>query len=93
MHFSNVDVKSLLGQASQALKEQKIDRAFELYSQANNLLLQIGGPMTEEVATCIIQIAAIQFKFGDFLQAIELQTRAIVLLERLLGLDDPQVAF
>ncbi len=45
--------------------------------------------MTKEVATCIIKIAAIQFRYGDFLQAIELQTRAIVLLERLLGLDDP----
>lgn len=49
-----------------------MDKAFEFYSQANNLLLQISGPMTEDVATCIIQIAAIQFKFGDFLQAIEL---------------------
>lgn len=49
-----------------------MDRAFELFSQANNLLLQISGPMSEDVATCIVQIAAIQFKFGDFLQAIEL---------------------
>lgn len=93
LHFKNQDVKNLLGQASQALKEQHMDRAFELYSQANNLLLQISGPMTEEVATCITQIASIQFKFGDFLQAIELQTRAIVLLERLMGLDHPQVAY
>ena len=49
-----------------------MDKAFELYSQANNLLLQISGVMNDEVATCITQIAAIQFKFGDFLQAIEL---------------------
>jgi len=49
--------------------------------------------MTEDVATCIIQIASIQFKFGDFLQAIELQTRSIVLLERLFGLDHPEVAY
>lgn len=48
--------------------------------------------MSEDAATCIVQIAAIQFKFGDFLQAIELQTRAIVLLERILGLDHPEVA-
>jgi hypothetical protein len=32
LHFSNLDVKSLLAQASQALKEQQMDRAFELYS-------------------------------------------------------------
>ena len=91
--FKNQDVKNLMAQANQAIKEQQMDKAFELYSQANNLLLQISGPMSEEVATCITQIASIQFKFGDFLQAIELQTRAIVLLERLLGLDHPQVAY
>jgi len=70
-----------------------MDKAFDLFSQANNLLLQVTGPMTEEVATCITQIASIQFKFGDFLQAIELQTRAILLLERIVGLDHPQVAY
>jgi len=91
--FKNQDVKNLMSQANQAIKEQQMDKAFELYSQANNLLLQISGPMSEEVATCITQIASIQFKFGDFMQAIELQTRAIVLLERLLGLDHPQVAY
>lgn len=93
LQFKNQDVKNLLAQAGQALKEQQMDRAHELYSQANNLLLQISGPISEEVSTCITQIASIQFKFGDFLQAIELQTRAIILLERLHGLDHPQVAY
>jgi hypothetical protein len=49
----------LLIQANQALKEQALDKAFDLFSQANNLLLQITGPMTEEVATCITNIASI----------------------------------
>jgi tetratricopeptide (TPR) repeat protein len=79
----------LITQANQALKEQQLDKAFELYNQANNLLLQLSGVMNDDVATCITQIAAIQFKFGDFLQAIELQTRAIVLLERLHGFEHP----
>jgi len=57
------------------------------------MLLQVTGAMNEEVATCITNIASIQFKFGDFLQAIELQTKAIVLHERLLGVDHPQVGF
>lgn len=48
--------------------------------------------MTREIADCITKISAIQFKFGDYLQAIELETKAIVLYERLLGLDNPVVA-
>jgi len=55
-----------------AHKENALDKAFELYSQAINMLLQISGAMNEEVASCITNIASIQFKFGDFLQAIEL---------------------
>ena len=51
------------------------------------------GPMNEEIATCLGNISSLQFKFGDFLQAIELQTKAIVLQERLIGLDHPHVAF
>ena len=39
------------------------------------------------------QLASIQFKFGDYLQAIEIQTKSIALQERILGVDDPQVAF
>ena len=55
------------------------------------MMLQVTGAMNEEVASSITSIASIQFKFGDFLQAIELQTKAIVLQERLLGVDHPQV--
>jgi len=59
LDLKNQDVRGLLIQANQALKEQAMDKAFDLFSQANNLLLQVTGPMTEEVATCITQIASI----------------------------------
>ena len=49
--------------------------------------------MTEEVADCITAIAGVQHKFGDSLQAIELQTKAIVLQERLLGVEHPHVGY
>ncbi len=48
------------------------EKAFEFYSQCINSLLQITGPMSKDVASCISKLASIQFKFGDFLQAIEL---------------------
>lgn len=35
--------------------------------------------MNKEVAACIGKLASIQFKFGDFLQAIDLQTKSIIL--------------
>jgi protein TIF31 len=54
--------------------------------------MQIGGPMQVDIAQCIIKMAAIHFKSEDILQAIEFQTKAIIILERLLGLENPLVA-
>jgi len=48
--------------------------------------------MQIDIAQCIIKMANIHFKSEDALQAIELQTKALVILERILGLDNPQVA-
>lgn len=68
----NQDVRSWVAQGNQAMKENVPDRAFELYSQSINMLLQISGTMSEEVANCISKLSAIQHQFGDYLQAIEL---------------------
>lgn len=57
----------MLSSAKQAYKDGYFEKAFELYSQCINSLLQITGPMNKEVAACIAKLASIQFKFGDFL--------------------------
>jgi len=55
-----------------ALMEQQWEKAFDLYSQTINVNLQISGPMNADVAGCISKMANIQYKLGDYLQAIEL---------------------
>ena len=72
LELQNNDVRSLMASAKQAYKEGAFERAFDLYSQCINALLQVTGPMNKEVAACIGKLASIQFKFGDFLQAIDL---------------------
>lgn len=49
--------------------------------------------MHPDVASCISKMANIQFKFGDYLQAIELQTKSIIIQEKILGYDSPTVAY
>jgi len=58
-----------------------------------NLLLQVTGAMNPEVANCITKMANIQYKMGDYLQAIELQTKSVIIQEKILGYDDPQLAY
>ena len=83
----NVDIKTNIAQAHQFYIENQLEKAFELYSHVINVILNVSGPINENVATCIANIAQIQFKLGDFLQAIELLSKAIILQEKLLGLD------
>ena len=90
---TNPDVKANLAQAHQFFRENQLNKAFELFSYCINVYLQVSGPVNEEVASCIANIAQIQFKLGDFLQAIELLSKAIILQEKLLGLDHPHVGF
>jgi hypothetical protein len=54
--------------------------------------MQIGGPMQVENAKCNMKMAAINFNNEDILQAIEFKSKAIIILERLLGLENPLFA-
>jgi hypothetical protein len=67
LDLQNTDTRSLLAQSKQAYKDGAFERAFDLYSQCINALLQVTGPMNKEVAASIAKLASIQFKFGDFL--------------------------
>ena len=49
--------------------------------------------MTEEVAASVTKMANIQYKYRDCVQAIKLQSKAIVIQEKVLGFDDPTVAY
>jgi hypothetical protein len=53
----NTDSKNIIVQASQAYKTEQLERAFELFTQAINLSLQLTGPMNEQIATCLGNIA------------------------------------
>ena len=56
---TNVDIRNMMSQANQAQKEGQLEKAFEIYSQVISVLLQVQGPMNEDVAQCISHIASI----------------------------------
>jgi protein TIF31 len=57
------------------------------------VLLQINGAINSDVASCISKMANIQYKLGDYLQAIELQSKSLIIQEKLHGYDSPIVAY
>jgi putative AlgH/UPF0301 family transcriptional regulator len=93
MRESSIDSRQFFMNGNQALLENKLDRALEQISQSVNVAMQIGGPMQVDIAQCLIKMAAIHFKSEDVLQAIQMQTKGIIVMERILGPDSPLVAF
>ena len=60
LDIQNQDVRSGLQSAKQAMKDGYLEKAFELYSQCINSLLQISGsPMNVDVANAISKLASI----------------------------------
>ena len=52
-------MRQLLSQAKKAYKDGYFEKAFDLFSQCINSLLQISGPMNKDVATCLAKLASI----------------------------------
>jgi protein TIF31 len=91
MRDTSIDARQFFISGNQAHLENRFDRALDYLSQSINVSMQVGGPMQVDIAQCIIKMAAIHYKTEDVLQAIEMQTKAIIILERILGLDNPTV--
>ena len=49
--------------------------------------------MNQDIAASIAKMANIQNRLGDLFQAIELQTKSLIIQEKLLGFDSPTVAY
>lgn len=57
-----------------------------------NIHMQIAGPMNKEVSLCLGKLASIHFKFGDVSQAVQMQSKCVLLNEQLYGHIHPHTA-
>ena len=92
MDIVNKDSKTYI-QSGKAQMSISPELGSELLSQGMNILFQIQGPMNIETASCMSKLGSIHLKYGDFTQAINLQSRASLIFRELLGEVHPQVAF
>jgi len=59
LNLGNKDASICMQQARQAQSEGHLETAFDLFSQAVNIMLQVIGPMHPDVAQCIAKMANI----------------------------------
>lgn len=67
--------------------------AFDQYNRAVGVLMQVSGPMNTDTATSIQKMANVQYRLSDYLTAIELMAKSLIIQEKVLGVDHPKVAY
>jgi len=59
LNYKNQDAVTMMQEAIVASNDLQYEKAFDLYNQIVNLLLQVTGAMNPEVASCITKMANI----------------------------------
>ncbi len=62
---------------------------YELISEALNLLNNVYGAMHPEIAACCRLLARLNYIMGDYCEAMSYAQRAVLMSERVLGIDHP----
>lgn len=75
------------GQAK--VQQGLLKEGYELISEALNLLNNVYGAMHPEIAACLRLLARLNYIMGDYGEALCFQQKAVLMTERVLGLDHP----
>eukprot|EP00744_Colponema_vietnamica_P008472 GILI01012081.1.p1 GENE.GILI01012081.1~~GILI01012081.1.p1 ORF type:complete len:386 (-),score=145.35 GILI01012081.1:67-1224(-) len=86
---TSADARELFEQGKRMLAEGRFEAAYELLAQALGVFNQVTGPMFKETAVCYSSLAMIFYRINDFAQAVAHQEKAVIINERMLGLDHP----
>lgn len=71
------------------IQQGSFKEGFELISEALNLLNNVYGAMHSENAQCLRMLARLSYIMGDPQEALAIQQRAVLMSERVNGIDHP----
>ncbi|KAL1450679.1 hypothetical protein WDU94_003014 [Cyamophila willieti] len=99
LKFNKVKYKTLNPRVTDAYNfyttgQTKIQQGFlkegyELISEALNLLNNVYGAMHPEIAQCLRMLARLSYIMGDHAEALSCQQKAVLMSERVNGIDHP----
>ncbi|XP_030567665.1 protein clueless [Drosophila novamexicana] len=75
------------GQAK--IQQGMLKEGYELISEALNLLNNVFGAMHQENGSCLRMLARLSYLLGDAQDALAIQQRAVIMSERVNGIDHP----
>lgn len=86
------DAYQYFSTGQQKIQQGLLREGFELISEAHNLLNNVYGPMHPEISMCLRLLARLNYIMGEYNDAYFTQHKAVMMSERVLGLDHPQTA-
>jgi len=86
------DAYQFFTSGQQKIQQGLLREGFELISEAHNLLNNVYGPMHPEISMCLRLLARLNYIMGDYQEALFTQHKAVMMSERVLGVDHPQTA-
>eukprot|EP01095_Lingulamoeba_sp_RSL-Kostka_P002398 TRINITY_DN1324_c0_g1_i1.p1 TRINITY_DN1324_c0_g1~~TRINITY_DN1324_c0_g1_i1.p1 ORF type:complete len:1254 (+),score=435.05 TRINITY_DN1324_c0_g1_i1:33-3794(+) len=84
--------RELLEAAITYMSHNRLDLAYEFLTESIAIFHQTCGPMHEYTAECYFYLSKVVYSTGDIHQAINHQVKALIIQERVLGLDSHQSA-
>ncbi|EDO49938.1 predicted protein, partial [Nematostella vectensis] len=84
------DAAAVFEAAQQRLQAGFLGEAHELMLESLNLFHQVYGPLHPDIATCYRAIARVHYLADDAAQAVGYQKKAVLVCERVLGVDHPE---
>ena len=73
----------------QKIQQGLLREGYELISEALNHLNNVYGAMHPEIAACCRLLARLNYIMGDYGEAMSYEQRAVLMSERVLGIDHP----
>lgn len=83
------DASAIFEAAQGRLQGGLLGEAHELMVEALNLFHQVYGPLHADIATCYRAIARLHYLAEDAIQAVSYQKKAVIVCERVFGVDHP----
>jgi protein TIF31 len=71
------------------IQQGYLKEGYELISEALNLLNNVYGAMHPEIAQCLRMLARLNYIMGEHAEAMAYQQKAVLMSERVNGIDHP----
>lgn len=90
-HFSPraTDAYNFYTTGQTKIQQGMLKEGYELISEALNLLNNVFGAMHQENGSCLRMLARLSYLLGDAQDALAIQQRAVIMSERVNGIDNP----